>query len=165
MNDDERRLVQSITMKEIHGDLFNLLETTFIRQTNGLTASHGEKARTGIITLLSINTYLVKHFDFKYSGYVSWMVFNWLKSFLNKNDKSSLTTFGMSSDPSFRIPWTISMKGNRVLVKDTTQMSVKYIRPSIIHANKIEYFDRPSISLFEFSKPDYIINMSKLANE
>lgn len=147
-------------MKNIHQELFALLETTFLHRITKLVATHGAKARTGIITLLNIDKHLVKRFDFKYSAYVSWMVFNWLKVFLNGEiDNQSLATFGKDLCPSFKLFWTVIMKGNRILIKDMTQMSAKYIPPSIILANRIGCFSGPSMSIFENSKPNCIINI------
>lgn len=148
-------------MKDIHQDLFHLLETTFLNQIRELVATHGAKTRTGIITLLNIDERLIKRFDFKYSSYVAWMVFNWLKRFLNAatSENRCLTTFGKGLHPSFKLFWTTILKGNRILIKDTIQLSTKNIPPSVISANRIGCFSGPSISMFDHSKPNYIINI------
>ncbi|KAG2209182.1 hypothetical protein INT47_005474 [Mucor saturninus] len=161
LNADEKTRIQSITMKDIHQDLFHSLEKTFLNQIGELVATHGAKIRTGIITLLNIDERLIKRFDFKYSSYVAWMVFNWLKRFLNAatSENQCLTTFGKGLHPSFKLFWTTILKGNRILIKDTIQLSTKNIPPSVISANRIGCFSGPSISMFDHSKPNYIINI------
>lgn len=174
INENEISSIRSITLEEIHADLFISIKTAFLHQIKNLMKNTDWKTRMAITRTVSIKCILDKDLCFKLANSISWMVLSWLKPFMTIycenqfNYKhvvgSDAVSLGVHLLP-FETVLGSSIRsydteeGQSVLIKKQIQLSTKYMPPTIIPRSKIENSEFASMRLFVDSAPNYVINI------
>lgn len=167
-NDKQREILESITMKQIHANLFTSIQETFKKKVEkeSKMSEERDRRRTAILLLIKINDLLVASLKYKFDNFTAWMVFNWLKEWLielgQQEIKYKLMTFGEDKLPSFDMPWTDMQEGNNLMIKDQIQLSSANMPPEKIIASKLDYCKVVSPIPLEQSKINYFINIGNI---
>lgn len=165
MNQDEISSIQSITVEEIHAGLFDYIKEAFSHQLNTLFKDAGGKLRTAILTRLGLEFPKGMVLDYTFPGFISLMVCNWLHTLIREYGRKfnyKLITFGARAYPNIEMLWSDMQLANSLLIRNHIHISNIRMPPSIIPRNKIEDWEVPSMSLFENSKPTYLITIGNI---
>lgn len=137
-------------MEEIHVSTFDIIKTLLINNLSTLLYYYGDKLRTLILMLHEIQPPSTLRYDYTFDGFISWMIFNWLKGFLKEYGVTQLNynmmTFGHNQHLSLMFPWSDMLEGNNLLIKDQIQLSNTRRPPSIIPSLKVVSSPSPSIT-------------------
>lgn len=80
---EEYEKIQSITMEEIHKDLFSSIKDQFLKTMKEKTEPVDRaKIRTAILILIKIQDLLEDRLAYRFSSFTTWMVYNWLKDWV-----------------------------------------------------------------------------------
>lgn len=160
LNRAELSSILSITVEEIHADLFASIKTALLLKINELLIHDDRKLRTAILVVMGVEV----PSDNKLKDSLPWVVCNWLKTFLEIYGEKQFN-YKMAVEynlyPTSYLLYK-PLKTSEFLIGRHIMISNRYRPPEIAPGNTFEQRKSSAMSIFTNSHPDYIINIGNL---
>lgn len=152
LSENEIITIKTIPFEKMYSDATDVIKTSFLSELEVLLRGQAQKTRIALI-----NAGIDGNFS-EYTRFSATLV--WLRNLIEEFGDEKNFNYKVINFQNL-VATDVVREGSFSLLNEKIQISGARTQPVIIPANKIEYKDTSSASVFLQSKPSYIINIGK----